>query len=323
VIKDGFSDSDERPAVADHLDRNSNGSPVSSLTQELAQLLAALIAHNKGGAPTNAELTSLANLVSAAAARRTIPPPSKEGLSTLPNTQPAAAPPLELGHDDEPMPIPSTWRQPLARDEDRWFHQQMCATVLGLSAGLMIVVPAVLWLSGFFSPQRSETAAARAVPTEANARTAPEATFAEPVRPADAVRTAEKSPASETQLMKGNVEQSSPAPVEAKSPPLVPIIAAARLIGPNQARIDGLLSQAAQRIESGDIAGAREMLAGAHAGGQGAVSFALAETYDPNMLAAWGTRDVAADATKARALYQEAFVLGEARAQNRLDALRP
>ena len=51
--------------------------------------------------------------------------------------------------DDEPMPIPSTWRQPLAQDDDRWFRQQMCATVLGLIAGLMIVVPAVLWLSGF------------------------------------------------------------------------------------------------------------------------------------------------------------------------------
>ena len=90
MVNDGFSDSVQRPAVADHLDRNSNdpllGSPVDSLTQELAQLLAALIAQsqaNKGGALTNAEVTSLANLVSAAAARRTIPPASKDGLSTL------------------------------------------------------------------------------------------------------------------------------------------------------------------------------------------------------------------------------------------------
>ena len=203
----------------------------------------------------------------------------------------------------------------------------MCATVLGLIAGLMIVVPTGLWLSGFFSPQRSETAAARAVPTVADARTAPEAKFADvktvrmPVRPADPVRTAEESSASEAQLVKGNVEQPSPAPVEAKSPPLLPIIASARIIGPNQGRIDGLLSRAAERIESGDVAGARELLA--DGGEQGAISFALAETYDPNMLAAWGTRGVAADAAKARALYQKAFDLGMARAQNRLDALRP
>jgi hypothetical protein len=332
VANDGFSDSDQRPAVAGHLERNFNdpivGSPVGSLTHELAQLLAALIAQsqtNKGGAPTNAELTSLANLVSAAAARRTIPPASRDGLSTLSYTQPAAAPPLEPGHDDEPLPIPSTWREPLARDNDRWFHQQMCAAVLGLIAGLMIVVPAVLWLSGFFSPQRSETVASRI----ADARSAPATRFAEvktarvPVRPTDPARPAEALPESEAQSVKESVEQPSPAPVEAKSTPMVPIIAAARLISPNQARIDGLLAQVAQHIESGDVTGAREMLADADDGGQGAVLFALAETYDPNMLAAWGTRGVVADAAKARALYQKAFGLGVARAQNRLDALRP
>jgi hypothetical protein len=324
MVKVGLSDNDQRPImVADHLGRNFNdpfvGSPVGSLTQELAQLLAALIAQNqanKGGAPTNVALSNLANLVSAAAARRTIPPASKEGLSTLSYTQPAAAPSFELGHDDEPMPIPSTWRQPLAQDDVSWFRQQMCATLLGLIAGLMIVVPAVLWLNGFFSPQRSETVAA--LPAAAAARTAARV----PVRPADPARPAEASPESEAQFVKESAEQPSPAPVEAKSRPLVPIIAAARLIGPNQARIDGLLAQVAQHVESGNITGAREMLTGAD-DGQGAVSFALAETYDPNMLAAWGTRGVAADAAKARELYQKAFGLGVARAQKRLDALRP
>jgi hypothetical protein len=322
VVNNGLSDSDQRPEVADHLGRNSNdlllGSPVDSLTQELAQLLAALITQkqaNSGGA----ELTSLADLLSAAAAGRTIPPEAKDGLSTLSYKHPAAASPLELGHDDEPMPIPSNWRQPSARDGDRWFHQQMCAAVLGLIAGLMIVVPAVLWLSGFLSPQKSETAAARDVPAAANARTAPRLT----VRPADPARPVEKSPENEAQFVKANGEQPSSAPVEAKSPPLVPMIAAARLVDANQARIDELLAQATQSIESGDVAAAREMLSSADDSGQGGVSFALAETYDPNMLAAWGTRGVAADAAKARALYQKAFDLGVARAQNRLDALRP
>ena len=90
MVKDGYSDNGQGSAVADRLDRSSSdpclGSPVGSLTQELAQLLAALIARNqanKGGAPTNGALTNLANLVSAAAARRTIPPASKDGLSTL------------------------------------------------------------------------------------------------------------------------------------------------------------------------------------------------------------------------------------------------
>ena len=129
------------------------------------------------------------------------------------------------------------------------------------------------------------------MPAAADARTAPEVKTARvPVRPAGPARLAEKSPESEAQFVKGNGEQPSPAPVEANSPPLAPIIAAARPIDPNQSRIDGLLAHAAQRVESGDVEGAREMLADADDGGQGAVSFALAETYDPNMLAAWGTR---------------------------------
>ena len=138
----------------------------------------------------------------------------------------------------------------------------------------------------------------------------------------DPVRPVEKPPESAAQFVTANVEQPRPAPVEAKPPPQVPVFATARLIDPNKARIDGLLAQAAQRIDSGDITGAREMLAGADDGGQGEVSFALAETYDPNMLAAWGTRGVAADAAKARALYHKAFDLGVAQAQKRLDALK-
>jgi TPR repeat protein len=54
----------------------------------------------------------------------------------------------------------------------------------------------------------------------------------------------------------------------------------------------------------------------------GLVAFALAETYDPNMLAAWGTRGVAADVAKAKALYGEALERGVARARRRLEALQ-
>jgi hypothetical protein len=117
-------------------------------------------------------------------------------------------------------------------------------------------------------------------------------------------------------------EQSRPVSVEAKSPPShSPVVASTRLIDPNKARIDELLVQAAQCIEIGNVTAARELLVGADDGKQGAILFALAETYDPNMLAAWGTRDMAADAVKARALYQKAFDLGVIRAQHRLDAL--
>ena len=83
-----------------------------------------------------------------------------------------------------------------------------------------------------------------------------------------------------------------------------------------------LIAQALRRVENGDVAGAREMVAAAEDGRQGLVSFALAETYDPNMLAAWGTRGVASDITRARALYRKALNLGVAIAQDRLEALK-
>ena len=124
------------------------------------------------------------------------------------------------------------------------------------------------------------------------------------------------------QFVKGSVEQPRPVSIEAKSPPSQsPVVAAAPLIDPNKVRIDELLAEVAQCIEIGDVTAARELLVGADDGGHGAILFALAETYDPNMLAAWGTRHVAADAVKARALYRKAFGLGVARAQNRLDTL--
>jgi hypothetical protein len=89
-----------------------------------------------------------------------------------------------------------------------------------------------------------------------------------------------------------------------------------------QAHHNDLIAQASRRVENGDVAGAREMLAAAEDGSQGLVSFALAETYDPNMLAAWGTRGVAGDIARARALYRKALDLGVASAYGRLEALK-
>jgi hypothetical protein len=130
------------------------------------------------------------------------------------------------------------------------------------------------------------------------------------------------NPTEAEQLVRGSVEQPRPVLVETKSPPpQFPVVTAARHIHPNKASTEELLVQVAQRIETGDVTAARELLVGADDGEQGAILFALAETYDPNMLAAWGTRGMAADAVKARELYRKAFGLGVARAQNRLDAL--
>jgi hypothetical protein len=332
-VRDASSDNDHRPPPGNGSSR-AHGEPPQPAANlaELAQLLAASIAQNQanrgqaGGVPTNADLTSLAKLVSAAAGQRTLAPVFKDGLSALSYTQPrgasqpAAAPSLELGHDDEPMPIPSTWRQPASHDEDPWLRQQMGAAILGLVAGLLIVVPTVLWLSGWFDPNKSNP-----TPTGRTAAVAPEtrasADAAEIKAVKVQVRPKEKPADSSSPYTTGSVEPTPTAQAAPKPADPAPTATTARLIEP-RARQEELLAYAAQRIEGGDVAGARDLLAGADDGAQGSVAFALAETYDPNMLAAWGARGVGADVAKARALYRKAMSLGAPRAQARLDALK-
>jgi hypothetical protein len=312
-----------------------------NLTQELAQLLAATIAHNQaqrgvtGGIPTGADLASLASLMTAASQHRSMSPTFKDGLSALSYNQPHAGHaqngPAELHeshHDDEPMPIPSTWRQPVAAEADRWFRQQMGAAALGLVAGLLIVVPTVLWLSGLIGggSQKQKVAA---TPGIDYAKPSEVKTVKVQVRPVD-----RSNGETASQFVTGSVEAKLPIVEAPRKPEPVAIIAAARVpepaaavrapeITPTQpSRSEEVLAQAARRIETGDIAGARELLAGAEVQALGQASFALAETYDPNMLAAWGTRGAVADVAKARALYAKALNQGVGKAMMRLEGLK-
>jgi hypothetical protein len=312
----------------------------SNLTQELAQLLAASIAQGQPGkrqqvgAAAGAELASLAALVSASQNQRTVSPTFRDGLSALSYTPPPpsapVAPPTTGGglqlvpeqHDDEPMPIPSTWRQPVAGDDERWYRQQVGAAVLGLVAGLIVVVPAVLWLSGWLGgPSRSSTAATarqQPPPVVVAERTppAPDIKVAKvQVRPVERTETASQYA---TAAVDARVQAEPPRPVIEHTPIAIPVPRAE----PPRPRIEDLLAQAERRIETGDINGARELLVAVEGTAPGPAAFALAETYDPNMLAAWGTRGIAADVAKAKALYSRALDHGVSRAQMRLEQLR-
>jgi hypothetical protein len=214
-------------------------------------------------------------------------------------------------HDEEPMPIPSTWRQPTHADDDKWYRQQLGAAGLGLLAGLVVVVPAVLWLSGFLGGGGSQAKTARTgqeapiVKVEVKpvkiASTEPRVTV---TTPPPAPETAPVIPPQSRAII--TEPPSAPKPVE---PPRV-------------SRVDELLSKAKHRIESSDIAGARDILLQApETATSGAMTFLLAETFDPNMLASWQTRGVTANPERARSLYQKARDLGDARAQQRLDWL--
>jgi len=302
----------------------------SDLTHELAQLLAVSIARQQAdrasGMPTNAGLTSLASLVSAVSAQRTLPPASKDGLSALSyarrtdRTALVADPGPSEVPDDEPMPIPSTWREP-AYDDDRSYRQQMGAALLGLAAGLIIVVPTVLWMSGWFEARRNNPAATPRVAAALEPKVPEVRTMKVQVHPL------EKPAEAAAQYVTGSVAPRAvveAVPVVAERPAASAL--AARFAEPPpadaQAHHNDLIAQASRRVENGDVAGAREMLAAAENGREGLVSFALAETYDPNMLAAWGTRGVAADVARARALYRRALDLGVASAHGRLEALK-
>ena len=314
-------------------DRRSPQLPANNLTHELARLLAVSIARqqeSKGsGLPTNAGLTSLANLVSATSAQRTLAPVFKDGLSALSYSQPRPRPaavaepePDELPPDDEPMPIPSTWRQPTYSDEERWYRQPMGAALLGLAAGLMIVVPTVLWMSGRFEPSKGKPDAVPYVATAAaDLKTAEVRTVKVQVRPVE--RPAEAA----AQYVAGGIEPRAALETGQAASEQQPASALAAKFADSQAaeartRLDDLLAQASRRVESGDVTGAREVLSAAEDGSQGSVSFALAETYDPNMLAAWGSRGIGADVAKAKSLYRKALNLGVANAQSRLEALK-
>jgi hypothetical protein len=317
----------ERAAVPAQSRNDLQQRSTADLTQELAQLLAATIAQRQlttGALP--APTAGGVNLSGLPPSQRMLEPTFRDGLSALSYKGPRGTnlmPAPELPPDDEPMPIPSTWREPVAPEGDKWLRQQMGATLLGLGAGLLVVVPAVLWLSGWLGTGQ-KTKPVRAAETSI-APIEPKAGDVQTVKVQ--VRPVERATQVATQYVTGSIDARTPTetvrpPVPAAEAPLIRAPEPAPRREPARARGEEDIVQAKQRIESGDIVGAREMLTAAEAIAPGPALFALAETYDPNMLAAWGTRGATADVARARALYHKSLNLGMTRAQARLDALQ-
>jgi hypothetical protein len=82
------------------------------------------------------------------------------------------------------------------------------------------------------------------------------------------------------------------------------------------------IAEARRLIGQGDVVAARDTLSTAAAAKSPKALFAMAETFDPNRLAAWGSRGVNADPLKAKELYEAALGLGLEAAEARLDALK-
>jgi hypothetical protein len=81
------------------------------------------------------------------------------------------------------------------------------------------------------------------------------------------------------------------------------------------------MARAQLLVEQRNISGARQILESVTETGHPPALFALAETYDPNMLAAWETVGTQGDIGRARELYGKARAGGVAGADARLKAL--
>jgi hypothetical protein len=86
-------------------------------------------------------------------------------------------------------------------------------------------------------------------------------------------------------------------------------------------RENRLLADSARQIQQGNIKVARDALSRAASEGSLNAKFALAETFDPNMLAAWGRSEQVGDVKTALKLYEQVLARGEARARHRIEAL--
>jgi len=83
-----------------------------------------------------------------------------------------------------------------------------------------------------------------------------------------------------------------------------------------------LLARASLLVAQGDIGAARVVLEYAAGSGSASALFALAETFDPAILTAWGTMGTQGDAARAGDLYAKALAGGIAAAKDRLASLR-
>jgi hypothetical protein len=95
----------------------------------------------------------------------------------------------------------------------------------------------------------------------------------------------------------------------------------ARLNSEEAAAAAGLVARASALLVQGDIGAARVVLERAVEMGSAQASFSLAETYDPLVLAKWGTYGTRGDAIKAQALYAKAAAAGIEEAKARFEAL--
>ncbi len=113
----------------------------------------------------------------------------------------------------------------------------------------------------------------------------------------------------------------TPAPAPPPAPVTLTLPAQPELAPLEDAEVRRLISKAQQSMRDGDIFGARLIYERVIADGNKSALFALAETYDPNVLARMNAKAIKANTVQARSLYEEALRAGNTDAKARIQAL--
>lgn len=176
------------------------------------------------------------------------------------------------------------------------YRLQVAMALLGFVGGLLLVVPAVLWLA-------SVRHAGRQPP---------------PVIAAESIdRVAAHEAVTADLTSRREHEVSPPAFEPVLTAPAVPAPVTASPTPDQRLAIES----ARDLIRAGQIQVARERLTASGLAETGEAAFVLAETYDPNVLAALGVTGLRADAGTARRYYEIALARGVVAAAQRLEAL--
>jgi hypothetical protein len=251
-----------------------------------------------------------------------------------------------------PEPIPIAWQSPIMPRSPSALSRHMGSALLGLVFGLAVAVPGVLWYKGRIDPlafaglSASDLGLAVAAPSGGTAVKVYEPVVVvrrTTVAPVEVVRSVEPIAATGENVASAPSDLSPPsaaptpptppvtvpreepaaAPVAALKPVPVEVAPAAAPEPPPVKPEVAMLDDARRLIGEGDFQAARRVLQDRLLATTPTARFLLAETYDPNFLAARGIRSVRAEVPRAIELYREALSGGIDAARQRLNGLRP
>lgn len=256
-----------------------------------------------------------------------------------------------------PEPIPTSWQSPTIPEPPSAVMRHLTSGFMGLTLGLALAVPGVLWYKGridplalagitaadlgraFASPSGTSSHKSRDTAVESPRAALVKVDIA-PVPDKMLPEKSERSPhlvaAAPPVFAPARTEAVTPAPpplavpryeptpgpVAAAKPAPIDVITTAPVAPPVKPEV-ALLDDARRLIGDGDFPAARKVLENEVVATTPMARFLLAETFDPNFLAARGIRSVRAEVPRAVELYKEALDGGVDAARQRLNALKP